>query len=110
MLTSRSASQEVPCPLWNPTEHERVHNSPPQVSILSQMNPVHTFPPSSHKIHSNIILPSTPRLTKMSLHFNLCSSLNVTNQVSHHTKTSKIIFLYILIFTFLERRKEDRRF
>jgi hypothetical protein len=54
---SHSASQEIPCLLWNPKVHYHVHNSPPEVSVLTQMQPVHTFPPHFPKIHSNIILP-----------------------------------------------------
>jgi hypothetical protein len=39
----------------------------------------------------------------------LCSSLNITDQVSHTYKTTdRIIVLYILIFTFLDSRRKDK--
>jgi hypothetical protein len=41
--------------LWNPKIRFRVYKSPPLVPILSQIYPVHTFPPYFLKIHSNII-------------------------------------------------------
>jgi len=54
---SHWASLEVPPPvLWNLKIYYRIHNSPPLIPILSQMNPVlHTFKPYFPKIHSNII-------------------------------------------------------
>jgi hypothetical protein len=40
----------------------------------------------------------------------LCSSVNMRNQVSHPYKTTgKIMGLYILIFMFLDSRQEDKR-
>jgi len=51
---SRSASQEIPCLLWNPTVQYSVHNIPPLVPILSHMYPIHKFPTYFPKIHPNI--------------------------------------------------------
>jgi hypothetical protein len=57
---SHSASQDIPRLLWNPKVHYRVHISPPLVSVLSQVNPVHTFQPISLK--TVLILPSDLRI------------------------------------------------
>jgi len=36
----------------------------PLVPIMSQMNPIHAFPPYLFKIHSHIILPYMPASSK----------------------------------------------
>ena len=61
-----SASQEIPCILWNPKVHSRIQNSLPPVTIPRQINPVHALASYLLKIHFYTILPSTPRSRKWS--------------------------------------------
>jgi hypothetical protein len=44
---SLSTTHDFPNISWNVNIHYNVHNIPPLIPILSQINPVHTTPPFS---------------------------------------------------------------
>jgi hypothetical protein len=64
---SHSSSQEIPNFLWNPKAHYRVHKSTQFVPIWARW--IHSTPssPCFRKIHSNIILPSSPLSSTLTL-------------------------------------------
>src|SRR5215471_8060313 len=62
-------------------------------------------------VTSSLLGPNTLLNTLFSNTLSLCFSRNVSDQVSHPYKTTgRIIFLYILIFKFLDNNLEDKRF
>jgi hypothetical protein len=66
----------------------------------------HKHPVTSPPLGSNIL-----RRELFSNTLNICSPINVRDKVSHPYKTTgKIKILYILIFTFLDSRRENKRF
>jgi len=54
-----------------PNVHYHARSPQSLVSILMQTNPAHIYPSYFSKIHSNIILLSTPRCSKLSLPFRI---------------------------------------
>jgi hypothetical protein len=60
-VNSSSSSQEIPRILWNPKVHHRIHNSPPRVPILSQIDPVRAFQSRISKMKHSEFCPGIVR-------------------------------------------------
>jgi len=84
---SHSDGQEILHLLWILIGN-CVQNSPPPLSILSQINPVHTFPPYFIKTNSNLIFLYMSRSSKWSLSFRFSDQNFVhTSHLSHSCYT-----------------------
>ena len=81
---SSLASQEIPFILWNRKCYYDIHNRPPTVPILNEINPHHASPSPFLKIHFNKVFPSAPRSSKLFLSLRSPSQNSVcTFSVSH---------------------------
>jgi hypothetical protein len=61
-------------------------------------------------VTSSFFDPNNFLSTLSSNSFSLCSYLNIRDQVSHLYRTTGRIVLDILMFTFLDSRREDKKF
>jgi hypothetical protein len=99
------ATQEYPKIVWNPKVHYRVYNSLPLVSILSQINPVHTTSSSLSKI---ILISSRLRLGLPSvifLRFPHQNSLCIPLLPMCATCPAHAIFIDLILITLSEEYK-----
>jgi hypothetical protein len=95
---SHSASQGISHLLLNTEVHYRVHKRPPLVPILRHMHPVNTFPPNFPMIHSNVILPFTPRSSEWSLPIRLSTVfISYLSHASYMLHQSILLNLITLI-------------
>jgi hypothetical protein len=102
VANSHSASQEITRTLWNPKIHYRIQNKLPLIPVLSQMNPVHNFPPYFPKIHYNITIPYTPRSSYWSHNQNIVC---ISSPLSATCPAYPILLDLITLITFVEAYK-----
>jgi hypothetical protein len=79
------------------------------VEYRSLSSSLRSFPYSP--VTSSLLGPNIPLSTVLTITLSLRFPLNASDQVSHPYKTrDTIVFLYIVIFIFLESKLEDKRF
>jgi hypothetical protein len=90
-------SQEVFLIWWKPSVRHSVYNCQALFHIVSTMKPVHALKLYSLNIHSNIILSSTRRFSKLFLPFGLSSQdlvcTAVLNRVCHIPRLCRLFYL-----------------
>jgi len=96
------ADQEIPRLICNPKVHYRVQKSAPHVFALSQMHPVHNFPPCFPKTYFNIIFTSTSVSSNWS---SKISNAFLVSPMSASPPVHLIILHVIILITFCEAYK-----
>jgi hypothetical protein len=95
-----SASQEIPRIFGTRRVHYSSHNCPPPVTILSQLDPVHTPHLTSWRIHLNIILPS-----RLDLPSGIIPSAFTTKTLYTplHSPIRTTLYAHLILFDFITR-------
>ena len=101
-----SVSQEIPRIVWNPKVHQHVHKCVPPVTILSQLDPLHTLIPHPTSWRPSLIISSHLRLRLPSglLPSGLPTKTLYTPQLSpiHTTCAAHFILLKFIIWKSLD--------
>jgi len=104
---SYSACQEIPRMFWNPKLHNRTHNHPPPVPVLSKVNPVHASHLTSWR---SILILSTHTHT----HTSGCSKWSLSLKFPHRNPAcvsplshTILLLSYVLCVMYLWIRAKD---
>jgi len=88
-----SASEDILLILWNPKVHYRIRKSPPPVSILSQINPVHPIPLFNIHFHFSTACVVKKKSVRVPGKWSLTSQIFAVRQCSHFPQPPSWMFI-----------------